>query len=238
MLERFRVLDAQLRTRGRMTAGLLASLLLLAIAVPAALSMDDDDEDTAAAPTTSTTRPATSTTVRPTSTTSEGSMTTGAGSATTTTVGRTATTPAPPATQQPASTTTTLAPVRCGADAFTISTVTDKESYRRDEVIKITSTVTNTSSTPCAIPSYTFIWRVENEAGTTVSPEAATVADFIREPLAPGQRYTTSPTWDPLVCQPSGACTRAPAGTYTVVATWNVSSPAPGPSRASFRLEA
>ena len=238
MLQRFRVLDQQLRARGPATAGFLAALLLLGVGVAAALTVDEDDE-TSAPVTTSSTRPATSTTARPTTTTAGATTTTAAEQPTTTTAGRSTTTAAPPATEPPPGTSsTTPAPVRCGADAFRVETVTDKGSYRRDEQIKITSTVTNTSSAPCVIPSYTFIWRVENEAGAVVSPETALVADFIREPLAPGGRYVTSPTWDPLVCQPSGACTRAPAGNYTIIASWNVSAPPPAPSRTGIRLEA
>ena len=239
MVQRFRALDQRLRSRRGLTTGLLLAVLLLAIAVPAALLVDDES-DTKAAATPPTTRRTTSTTSgRPTSTTSVPSTTTLGGSGTATTAGRAATTTAPPVTDPPASTTTTTqAATRCGPDAFRVETVTDKESYRRDEEVKIRSTVTNTSSAPCEIASYTFLWHVENEAGTSVEPQSVTHADFIQEPLRPGQRYVTTPTWDPLLCAPSGACTRATAGTYTVVASWNISSPPPGPSNATFRIEA
>lgn len=225
-----------------LVAALLVPVVLLAIAIPAALSMSDDDEGPkAAAPPPTTVRrlapTSTSTAGGPTTTAAGGGAATTTGPATTRPAG-TATTAPPPATD-PATTTTTATPPAgpCGPDAFSVRTVTDKGTYRRGEEVKITSSVTNTSSAPCAIPSYTFRWHVENEAGANVSQESATVADFIREPLGPGQRYTTNPTWEPLSCAPSGACTAAPAGGYTVFATWGVSSPPPPASSANFRIE-
>jgi hypothetical protein len=237
MAKRLGGLDERLSRRW-LAAGILIPVVLLAIAIPAALSMNDDDESPkAAAPPTTARRLTTSSTVgRPTTTEGSGAATTAA-PGTTGAVGG-ATTAPPPATEPATSTTTTTPPAGpCGPDAFSVRTATDKQTYRRGEEVKITSSVTNTSSAPCAIPSYTFRWHVENEAGANVSQEAATVADFIREPLGPGQRYTTTPTWEPLSCAPSGACTAAPAGGYTVFATWGVSSPPPPASSANFRIE-
>jgi hypothetical protein len=245
MLQRPQALDQQLRTRRTLAAGLVAAIVLLAIAVPAALSRDEDEAPTTTATPTTVRRTTSSTSGRATSTTSSPSAATTAPSGTSGTTGTTIapggatnTTPAPPGTEAPAgtSTTTTLPPTRCGPEAFGVETVTDTGSYQRSDEVKIRSTLTKTSSAPCLLSSHNFVWRVENEAGGVVSDDAS-ISREAAGALQPGQRITVNPTWDPLTCNQVGACTRAPAGAYTVVARWEVSSPPPAVTRTTFRIE-
>ena len=243
----------RLRSRRRLLAALAAPVLLLAVAVLAALVMGDEGDRTTVEATAGSARQAVTSIVSgdatsslpraPTSTTAPSPVV--PATPPSTVVPRTTTTATGgallSAAEPPTTTTTTTAPPPsgCGADAFAIQTVTDKATYRPGEAVNVTSTLTNTGPIPCHIGSYNFFFHVEDAGGATVSLRSVAHYDFMQEPLRPSEQWTNRSGWDQRICGDSGAsCSPAPPGTYTVVAEWGVSAPAPPASRVTIRISA
>jgi hypothetical protein len=245
LLAAVRARGERIRTRRQALAGMAAVVALLAVAVPASLSLRaagraGDTLAVAGPPPTSPVAPAVL--ADPTTTAAPTTEPPPAPTTTTTTVAPTTTTAAPLATAPPPSvprrTTTTTAPealLACDPTMFTGSVTTDKAQYRPGETVSYSGTFRNTSGRTCHYVSDNRSAFVESAAtGRPVQLVPIVHGDHFRPvPVAPGEEMTQTGSWDQRVCADDYVtCGPAPAGTYRAV----VQIDRFGVARASFEV--
>ena len=120
----------------------------------------------------------------------------------------------------------------CPVSQVKVTVATDKATYAPGETVRWTSTLTNASSTTCAVSGRAF-FHVEDGSGATVGSFPHTADYQLPVKADPGRSFTSSLSWDQTNCA-NGPCARVPAGTYTVVAEWTEAGPYVG--RGSFGI--
>jgi hypothetical protein len=120
----------------------------------------------------------------------------------------------------------TAAPT-CQRSALARTTSTDKASYTRGAVVRVSTSVTNVSQRTCAVDIHACVSAtVTNSSGTVVwsaVPFNAACAQYIvRQNLAPGKAITRSWTWDQHVCTLIGKCPgpQVATGRYVAQGHW------------------
>lgn len=119
-------------------------------------------------------------------------------------------------------------PALCGASAVRVGAETNHSRYRPGQLVKMTSTITNVSSTPCSVwlgldpgfsPSFIVVNAKHNEVWDRCwnhDQPGGCFEILYQHRLNPGRSYHTTATWD----QGSGTSARpphqVPAGSYTV----------------------
>jgi hypothetical protein len=215
----------------RLAALALAALLLGGAGVATAVNRASDDESPSAGETAAPASTTTSSFVeQDTTTTAAPAVTTTAAPArstttnttrrpTTTTTRRagatTTTTPAPP-------TSTTPGPA-CTPDHVVAAVVTDRPSYTPAQVVLVTSTLRNRSSTTCFYGGYQAGTTFRNDAGATWGGVNVVADTFAEVPLRPGETLTHRADWDHRAC-PEPGCGPLPPGPYYATVTWRVAA--------------
>lgn len=216
----------------RLAALALAALLLGGAGVATAVNRASDDESPS--PAGETAGPASTTTSSfieqvTTTTTAAPAVTTTAASprsSTTNTTRRQATTTtrrtgATSTTTPPAPPTSATAGTRCTPDHLVATIATDRPSYTPAQVVLVTSTLRNRSSTTCFYAGYQAGTTFRNDAGATWGGVNVIADTFAEVPLRPGETLTHRADWDHRAC-PEPGCGPLPPGPYYATTTWRV----------------
>lgn len=137
--------------------------------------------------------------------------------AVTATTGPTASTTAPttpwPAAEKPG----------CTLEQLGIATAPDKPEFRPGEVVRVTTTLRNQSSTTCYHHGSSFHFNIDNGAGGGLAGgyHEDNFGNTPADPLHPGQTLTETVPWNQSSCSDTG-CAQAAPGTYTFTVSWTL----------------
>ena len=124
------------------------------------------------------------------------------------------------------------APAPCPSADVRVTVTTAKPTYSPGETVQGSSTLENSGTVACLLPTRAF-FRIVNGAGKDVGSFAYTMEFRYPVRAEPGRTFSSSFTWDQRDCS-GPACAQVPAGTYTVVADWSESGPYAG--RSTFQI--
>ena len=130
---------------------------------------------------------------------------------------------APTTTTRPPATTTSTARPTCTSDHLVAAIATDRPSYTPTQVVLVTSTLRNRSSTTCFYNGYTAGMTFRNDAGATYGGVNVVADSFADVPLRPGETLTHTGSWDHRAC-PDTDCGPLPPGRYYATVRWSIAS--------------
>lgn len=236
LLDGVRRRGERLRQRRRLAWALAVPVVLLAVALPAAVSLSGaEDRGTRVAAsgsgtrTTGTTAPA----VFPPPTLSGVTVSTVAVTTTSVTMvpstlrpittttqpaAEPTTAPTTPASAPGSTSTTDPTGPYCAPAMFEARLTTTKQTYKVGEGVSGTATFTNTSGQTCYFASTDSGFDVLDATGASVTLNVRVHGDTFRmNPVPPGEAKTSTQNWDQMMCRPPSPCTPASPGRYTFV---------------------